>query len=1105
MNRLRKAALVFAVVSLVSLFAWLPGTTSAQEGQGDDLQNSLVHELEELTEGKVRISTHAKTGMVRFIGTELSNPVPQPTALKASASPEDAARGFLSRYGELFGLENKPSELKVMRSKTIDGGRSFVRFQQVYEGIPIVGGELIVQVGSTENSIISANGEILPDISLDTTPTVAASSAQEAALNVVAEEYGIDPGALIVSKPELWIYNSIILGMNFDLTTLVWRMEVESVELLPIRELVLVDAHLGAIALHFNQISTAKYRFTYDAQGGSTLPGVLRRYEGQGPYYDDDVDCAHDYAGDTYDFYWDKHERDSIDGEGMSLISSVHYYHEDFCPNACWNGSQMVYCDGFPQADDVVAHEITHGVTDHTSNLFYFMQSGAINEAFSDIWGEFVDQTNEAGNDDDEVRWQIGEDEPNFGTVRDMSDPTVFGDPDKMTSSNYYCGSWDHGGVHRNSGVASKAAYLMVDGDTFNGKEVAGMDDIPKVAALWYEVQTNLFTSSSDYADLYDCLQQAAINLGYNSADRQTVKDAVDATEMNQQPTSCPITEIPPCDAAPPFDLWFDDLENTDSGNWDDAYYVGSSAWYYPQPPGWTYATSGVYNLWGYDQPSRADYYIAMTLDVTLPYESHFNLHFNHAYDFEYDSEAEEGRDGGVLEYSINGGSTWNDAGALFTDNGYNGTISSEHNNPLGGRSAFVNCSDGYISSRLDLSSLEGESVRFRFRIGTDAETSKYGWFIDDVRIYACEATPSTWHNRTVTSRSGNWNSARNGATLRVDQRYLPPNNVLSVSTGVSGTYSINRTWLNFNTPPIPEGKQITAARVGLYVTDVGGLTSSLCLTKGLVREPIDTDAWAAQTAETTDLGYLPLYDIIPGQYNWITLNQDGIDWINQSELEYKEQEGMNAMHFLNPNFYGNWRVCQTFTPRESHSGRIFKMRLSRKGSPGTLFVTIYEADENGFPIGDPLAQDSMPAGLITTDPNGYYYRFILNDYVEFEEGTEYAIVLWCSGGNSSNYLRWSATNQNCYLAGRCAYSFNGGSTWTSYPTWDMFFIEYEVTYFDGETMEVAPMVGGTNFCLRTSHDISNYPPIGTQYFWVNFHSAQAGVGYLPILELTFE
>ena len=93
----------------------------------------------------------------------------------------------------------------------------------------------------------------------------------------------------------------------------------------------------------------------------------------------------------------------------------------------------MVYGDayGFPLGDDVVAHELTHGVTQHESNLFYYYQPGAINESFSDLWGEYYDQTNSEGTDSAGVKWQIGEDVSGFGAFRSMSAPTAFGDPDK--------------------------------------------------------------------------------------------------------------------------------------------------------------------------------------------------------------------------------------------------------------------------------------------------------------------------------------------------------------------------------------------------------------------------------------------------------------------------------------------------------------------------------------------------------------------------------------------------------------------------------------------------------------------------------------------------
>ena len=115
------------------------------------------------------------------------------------------------------------------------------------------------------------------------------------------------------------------------------------------------------------------------------------------------MDQAYEYTGDTYDFYKNNFGRDSIDGAGMTLISTVRYCTKDAeaCPykNAFWNGQQIVFGQGFTAADDIVAHELTHGVTDYTAHLFYYMQSGAINESLSDIMGEFVDFANGKGND----------------------------------------------------------------------------------------------------------------------------------------------------------------------------------------------------------------------------------------------------------------------------------------------------------------------------------------------------------------------------------------------------------------------------------------------------------------------------------------------------------------------------------------------------------------------------------------------------------------------------------------------------------------------------------------------------------------------------------
>jgi Zn-dependent metalloprotease len=677
------------------------------------------------------------------LGTSPESPIVVQSALAEDLSPDDRAMTVLGVYGSDFGLKSPAQELVLMRVRLNEKGRTSVRYQQVYNGIPVLAGELIVNQDSA-GRLLSISGEISPDLSISTTPTVSSPNAKEFAVAAVAKYYRLSTGDLEATEPELWIFDERLLRPSARPVTLVWRMDVSGVERIDIRELVLVNADFGGVALHFNQVDSVLDREIYDNNNDDSfgLPGFGPvRSEGDAATGITDVDLAYDYSGDTYDFYLNEHGRDSLDNAGMTLISTVRYCNPLYsCPfaNAFWNGTQMVYGDGYASADDVVGHELTHGVTDYESHLFYFYQSGAINEAFSDIFGEFVDLTNGAGDDSLGVRWLMGEDLP-IGEIRDMSDPPAFGDPDRITSVDYACSWSDNGGVHSNSGVANKAAYLLADGDTFNGYVVTGLG-IPQVADLFYEVNTNLITSGGNFNDLYNALIQASYNLGFNAAERQEVEDTVNATEMDTRPCGDPV-EAPICTGGvSPVDLYFDDLENPGSGNWTSAADVGNNEWYYPQntnPYGFdaTNTSSGIYNFWGYDWGSltlytAADYNIAMTSDVTLP--SYAYMHFKHYWDFEVYF------DGGMVEYSTDGGGSWVDAGSMFTHNGYTDTLSSYFGNPLGGREAFTDESRGYTSSRLDLSSLAGQNVRFRFRIGVDTSFDDFGWFIDDVRIYIC-------------------------------------------------------------------------------------------------------------------------------------------------------------------------------------------------------------------------------------------------------------------------------------------------------------------------------------------------------------------------------
>jgi hypothetical protein len=314
-----------------------------------------------------------------------------------------------------------------------------------------------------------------------------------------------------------------------------------------------------------------------------------------------------------------------------------------------------------------------------------------------------------------------------------------------MSSANYWTGSADEGGVHSNSGINNKAVYLMVDGGTFNGKTVTGIG-IDKVAKVYYEVQTNLLTSASDYLDLYNALYQGCQNLlgtaEITTDDCNQVRAATDAVEMDQEPVAgfnpeaalCPAGTVPTGTTA-----FHDDMEGG-LGNWtmsnsgSGQNWVAWNATYGPiYGP---YATSGVESLFGENVDFTNDQRAAITVSVPpgQPY-----LHFRHAFEFEAPNY-----DGGVVEYTTDGGANWNDAGDLIdAGQAYNGTIYLMDTNPRAGQLAFIGSSHGYVSSRLDLGTLAGQNVQFRWRLGTDSIISAVGWLLDDVRVYACDSQGS--------------------------------------------------------------------------------------------------------------------------------------------------------------------------------------------------------------------------------------------------------------------------------------------------------------------------------------------------------------------------
>ncbi len=776
----RLLPIISIIVILTIIFSGFPMRSASAQGK-DGLKRQV----------------NAQTGKLSFIGPEngRSLSASQALGITSFARPADPALALAKRFGPEFGLKNPERDLSQIKTDSSENGRITARYQQHHQGVPVMGGELIVNTDEN-GDLYSMNGEVSTDLSLSTQPTIDSEQARQSALRAVAKWYQKMTEDFVASEPELWIYDESLLRSGTRPAELVWRMEVTSKDAgIPVRELTLINAQRGNISLHFNEIDSAWQSHgnsssfnsnqlnptvavnensllvpslsvkTYTANSSSSLPGTLlcNQTDPNCTAGDLHAKAAHKYAIGTFNLYATQFGRNSIDNNGMTITSTVHYCESIIlCPfgNAFWSGTQMVYGDayGFPLADDVVAHELTHGVTQYESNLFYYYQSGAINESFSDLWGEYYDQTNGLGTDTAGVKWQIGEDISDLGTIRNMSDPAAFGDPDKMSSANYDESEEDNGGVHHNSGVNSKAVFLMVDGGSFNGKTVTALG-WTKTAAIYYEVNTNLLSSGADYSDLYYALQQACTNLigqkGITAGDCTEVKDAVDAVEMNGQPASNFNTEAPYCDAGTPAATIFSDDFESGTANW--SFTNGTyPRWQIDSPDG-PYAQSGLHSLYANDQPDVITDARARLQSFVVP--SNAYLHFAQAYGFESGINFEDfnfyNYDGGVLEYSLNNGSTWIDAGSLIEFNGYTGTLFTGAGNPLSGRSAFVGSSHGYISTRVNLASLAGQMVTFRWRMGLDEATSAWGWWVDNIKVYTCTTSPPTAFNKTSPANGG--------------------------------------------------------------------------------------------------------------------------------------------------------------------------------------------------------------------------------------------------------------------------------------------------------------------------------------------------------------
>lgn len=499
----------------------------------------------------------------------------------ASKAPDFKGKPMV--YDETAKQMKEVSGLRLSSDKDALGFENH-KFQQTVNGIPVEYGMINMLV--KKGKVVSQNGVWFKNVpaTVEKRAGISEANALNSALAYVgatsykwqnAEEEAFlksdtkDANATFYPKGKLVYYNDPA-DVNAKKLTLAYKFDVYASE--PVsRQEVYVDAKTGKVlgtnaliletnapgtavtaysgnqAIVADQVSATSYRLRETGRNGGT---AIETYNlKQGTTYSRAVDFtdtdntwnnvntakdqyatdAHWGAEKTVDYLKAKFNRNSIDNNHFAIKSYVHYSRNYF--NAFWDGSRMTYGDGSSTngnkpltALDVCAHEIGHGMTSKTANLVYQKESGALNEAFSDILGNSV----EFWARPTKASWKLGED---FSyVIRDMANPNAYGDPDTYggtywvnpnctpSSTNDYCG------VHTNSGVLNFWYYLLVNGGSgTNDKGFAynvtgiGLD---KAAQIAYRTLTTYLTSTSTYANARTYSLQAAADLyGAGSAE----------------------------------------------------------------------------------------------------------------------------------------------------------------------------------------------------------------------------------------------------------------------------------------------------------------------------------------------------------------------------------------------------------------------------------------------------------------------------------------------------------------------------------------------------------------------------------------------------------
>lgn len=705
-------------------------------------------------------------------------------ALRAVGA-EAKAQEFVNQHYKAFSLK-EASDLVFSETKKDHYGFHNVIYKQSYHGIPVYEGTLKFHFNGNQE-LTSVNGNTISNIKVDPKPNISASSAATIAQNLVKGQNPVSANLTLEAKsPTLMVFPKGLAQGEVVSSYLVYEVEVTNKN--NIREFLYIDAHSGELVEQFtgiHNIDRKLYETNTNASNlvwseGDVLPGTLNQWQ------QNEVNAA----GHIYNLFKNAFGYVSYDSNDHTMIT-INNNPNISCPNANWNGISANYCDG-TASDDVVAHEWGHAYTEYTSGLIYQWQSGALNESYSDVWGETVDLLNNYQDDGENLdvrttvactstlrRWKLGEDASAFGgAIRDMWNPNCNGDPGSALDSNYYwCTTGDAGGVHINSGVPNHLYALLVDGGTYRGYTIAGFGFV-KAAHLWFRAQSVYLTPTSNFASFADALEASLTDLigqnlqglsttttpaglsgqTFTTADLANLQNGILAVQLRESVSNqcgfTPLLGATPelCSAADDAPLFKEDWENG-IGNWIvTTTPVKPSTW---DPRDWTvranlpgsrtgkavYAANPIVGDCSLDLDNGLMSLESPLIGIPTFSAGKYEMAFNHYV-------ATESRyDGGNIKYSLNGGAWTVVPLSAFSQNPYNTTlVNTGNDNPMRGQSAFSGTDGGSLSgswgqSVIDLSKIgvvSGSNVKFRFDFGSDGCNGNDGWYVDEIKIYNC-------------------------------------------------------------------------------------------------------------------------------------------------------------------------------------------------------------------------------------------------------------------------------------------------------------------------------------------------------------------------------